>query len=504
MRDITTQDVANTPFARPQDRDTTSRVTLVQATLLLVSFGTLIYAWNFPFTVLLNTPWLDVTVLEPVLLVGAVTLLATRAWRLVRREDRVWLALLLVYVGWLVAAAVLRTDALDVKRAASYLLFLGLSIAVAFAAARLGARRAARWLVVFFVAVAILAMLGALVERVTYSKTADPLAGFWALFRPQQKLDMPNIGVFGHAPLHYPLPAAGLIRVTGTFGHPLYLAFFTVLAAGILSAAALQLWRQGRPRSALVALAALGAAVVTNYWTYSRAPLAGLVAVVVAVLALDLLVRVWARRSLPRGRELVPMALVFAVFVGVLGTSMVVDDTLRRRLGAGVGAGPTVDETDDVDAVTASAAGAGRLRLGLQRVAISLSTESPQALAIGPGMTAYENKLKTLHPSVQRYTHPHSAWHTILVSGGIPGVVLLAALLLAVFVGVLRTLRRRAAASWARIGLLWAGAWIPTWAVVQLFGLNPLSGSESVILGSVIGFGAGFSFAPDDHDTAVT
>ncbi len=497
MRSVTLD--AGTPAIRYRLRESVRRHSAVQSALLVVSFVTLVWAWSFPFSVLLDTRWIDVTALEPTLLVGGFLLIAGQAWKLVRRGDRAWLLLLAGYLGWLVVAALAHSSGLDLKRAVSYLLFSGLSIAVAFASVRLGSDRAARWVIAFFTVALVVAFTGALLERVTYRPGAvDPLAPLWSFFRPQQALFVENVGVMRHAPLHYPLDEEGLLRTSGIFGHPLYLGFFALLAAAVMTAVVIRAWREGARKRAAAYLVALCVAILVEYWTYSRSPFLGLIAVVVAAVVLELAVRVRQLRSGPDRRALLPGALVLSTLFLVLATTFRVDDLGLRRLGGIPFLGGDIAEDDSVEA---SAARAARLRLALQGVAVEMATESPRTLLLGTGMTAYETALKDLPPELgaTRFTHPHSAWLTALLAGGIPAALLFASLLAAVWLRVVRALLASPTGATAVV-LLALGAWIPVWSLVQFFGLNPLSASEAVILGTMLGFAGGFALPRERVD----
>ena len=465
------------------------RARLGQTVLIAVTFALFVYAWWFPFNVLLDTPWIDITALEPALLIGALTVLAVRGWRSVTRSDLRWMALTTVFFTWLLATALLRGNGADVKRATAYITFTAIAMAVAFIAARLGRERAGRWLMWFFVVALGVAVASAVLEHLTYdpAPASDPLAWLWALVRPQVALDVPNVGVMRHPPLHFAF-SGGAIRTTGIFGHPLYMAFFALLAAGLFAAIVMVAWRELSITRRALLMIALGAAAGLCYWTYSRAPLAGLLAIVGVVALLG--VAIAYRRGHPesRRRALIPAAAVLLTVAASLTLAVTLDDALLQRfLG-------TANALEDVEvepgSVAGSAAQATNVRLRLQGVAIEMLTDSPRSALAGPGLTAYELRLKSESEVVQRFTHPHSAWLTQSLLGGVVGAVLFGALLALAAWHALRSISG-APGHYSRVMLIWTAAWIPVWSLIQVFGLNPVAPGEAVIVGSMLGIAFG-------------
>jgi hypothetical protein len=464
---------------------------LVAAVLVL-----LVAAWWFPQNVLARTPLVDITPLEVAVAVGAVLLLATRAWRWIRRPDAGWAALFAAYLGWFVLAAVLRGDLADLKPMAAFVVFAGVPAGVAFAALRADPGAAPRRLIVGLAAAVAVAAAAALLERVTYVGTAmpDPLEPFWRLFRPANTYVDPQLGPLGPPPLHFPLDARK-IRVTGLFFHTNYMAFFGILVAPLMTALTLRSWRLGRRGLTVATAAALGVATVSTYWTYSRAGLVGLL----AAIALAAMVHVaWEWRSRwPLRRCLVPAAAVLLGVGVVLGGTTVTDDVgLRRLLATEVG-DPLVTETPTEPGVEGSAARAAMLRYRLQRVALEAVTASPRSLALGAGLGRYADAIHdpsspTRIEEATGIRDPNSLWLSVGLGGGATGVVLLVGVLAVAWSRLLRSLDRRGD-PWRTAAVIWVAAWIPSWAVIQLVGTNPFTPAEAIIFGVMMGVAGGLS-----------
>jgi O-antigen ligase len=469
-----------------------------QTALLIVSFIALIVSWSLIWNILVDTPIIDVTGLEPTLLVGAVLLLIVPGWSVIRRDDWRWLALVGAYVGWLVLMS-LTHSAQDIKKSVAYLVFFGVSLAVAFVSVRLDPSRAARWIASFFAIMLIVALLGAILEHLTYPGVGEPdrLEGFWSLFRRRLGFTDPNVGLFRPGPAHYPLGEAGIFRTAGVFAHPVYLAFFGVLATGIMTGLFLTAWRQGVRRAAVAWLLGIGIGAFVTYWTYSRAPLAAVVGLVPFAAALELGLRARHTRRWPSPRDLVPGALATATVGIVLAASISVDNLGMRRL-AGTSFGIVATDVGDEASVEASSARTTALRLAAQRLAVDMALESPRTLLTGTGMAAYEVAIAEgpNRGGPDPISHPHNAWLTEVLGGGIPAALLFALVLgstsLAALRAVPRTRDRRRAAI-----LLALGAWIPIWAGAQLVGLHPFMAHEATILGSMLGFARGFAVSDD-------
>ena len=91
----------------------------VQTGLLVVSFAALLVSWTLMWKILLETPIIDVTGIEPTLLIGAVLLPFARPWRLVQRFDRPIVELHAALFAWFLVTALTRGSGEDVKRALS-------------------------------------------------------------------------------------------------------------------------------------------------------------------------------------------------------------------------------------------------------------------------------------------------------------------------------------------------------------------------------------------------
>lgn len=465
--------------------------------LSLATFAQLIAAWWFPQNVLLRTPFADITPIEVVMLLGGILLLAGRAWRLLRRPDLPWLLLLAAYVAWFPLAALLRGGGADLKPAIVYLLFAGGTAAVAFAAIRARPRTTPRQLVAFFGLVLVLAFAAAVLERATYPgpTSADPLADFWRWFRPANISQHARMGQLGPPPLHFRLGEES-IRATGFFFHTNYMAFFGILLAPLVTAVTLRGWHAGHRGLVVGGLAGIVLVSLLTYWTYSRAGLLGLVAAVGTTVVVDVVWRLRARSRTLR-QELVPGALTAGVLVLTLGGTVLFDDLGARRLAATDLPDPIISEEPFEPGVEGSASRAGQTRVRLQIVAFQEVTDSPRSLLLGPGMSRFDAAVHDPAspdriPDAAKINDPNSLWLTVGLAGGLPAVLLLAALLGVAWLRLIRSLRK-ASSVWHGVALLWLTAWIPVWALVQLVGTNPFSLAETVILGTMLGLAAGLS-----------
>lgn len=468
----------------------------IAAGLLLATFAQLVAAWWFPQNVLLRTPWADITPMELIVPLGALLLLAGGAWRLLERRDLPWLLLFAAYLSWFPLAALLRGGGADLKPAIVYLLFAAGAAAVAFAALRASLDSGPRRLIGFLGVVLLLAFAGAVLERVTYPEpgSADPLADFWRFFRPANVFQHPRLGEVGPPPLHFRLAGEGDIRATGLFFHTNYMAFFGILLAPLATAVTLRGWHAGDRR--LVAAGFVGIALVSllTYWTYSRAGLLGLVAAVGLTVVIDVIWRLRVRsRSLRK--ELVPGALTAGFLVLTLGATVLADDLGARRLAATDLPDPMTSETPFDPSVEGGASRAGQTRVRLQAVALEAILESPRSLVLGTGMSRFDVAVHDPDspdyiPDAARINDPNSLWLTAGLVGGLPAVLLLAALLGVTWVRLLGALRG-VRSVWQGAALLWLAAWIPVWALVQLAGTNPLVLAEAVIFGTMLGLAAG-------------
>ena len=466
--------------------------------LLLAAFAQLVAAWWFPQNVLLRTPVADITPIEVVVAVGALLLVAGRAWRLVRRDDLPWLLLFGAYLGWFPLAALLRGVGADLKPALVYLLFAGGTAAVAFAAVRAGPRVSPRRLVAFLSVVLVLAVAGAVLERVTYPGpgSADPLADFWRFFRPANVSQHPRLGQLGPPPLHFRLGGEAAIRATGFFFHTNYMAFFGILLAPLATAVTLRGWHAGDRR--LVAAGSVGIVLVTllTYWTYSRAGLLGLVGAVGTAVVIDVAWRLRIRSRTLR-HELLPGALTAALLVLTLGATVLADDLGARRLAATDLPDPIISDEPFEPGVEGSASRSGQTRVRLQTVALEQIADSPRSLIIGPGMSSFDHAVHDpaspdLIPDAAKINDPNSLWLTAGLAGGLPAMLLLLAVLGVAWLRLIRSFRD-ARSVWHGATLLWLAAWIPVWALVQFVGTNPLAPAEAVILGTLSGLAVGLS-----------
>lgn len=472
--------------------------TPIATALLVLTMVQLIAAWWFPQNVLLRTPLVDITPAEVVVLLGALSLAASRAWRLVQREDLPWLLVFAGYLVWFPVAAQLRGGGADLKPAVVYLIVAGTTAAIAFAAMRARPRSSDRHLVLFFGLALVVAFLGAVLERVTFPTPGDPdpLTGFWRLFRPANVFQHPRLGQLGPPPLHFPLGEGNAIRATGLFFHTNYMAFFSILLAPLMTAVTLRGWHAGRRRSAVVGMAGIVAVTLVTYWTYSRAGLLGLIGVVGMTIVID---AVWRLRTRSRTlrQELGPGVLTAGLLVVTLGGTVLADDLGARRLAATDLPDPIVSDAPFEPGVEGSASRAGQIRVRLQMVALQEVTDSPRSLMLGPGVSAFQEAVHDPAspdhiPEATKIGDPNSLWLTAGLAGGLPGMLLLAGVLIIAWTRLIRSLPT-ADGLWRRAALLWLGAWVPVWALVQLVGTNPFSLAEAVILSTMLGLAAGLS-----------
>ncbi len=465
--------------------------------LLLAAFGQLIAAWWFPQNVLLRTPFADITPIEMVVFSGGILLLAGRAWRLLRRADLPWLLLLVAYLAWFAVAAVMRGGGADLKGAVVYLLGAGVTASVAFAAIRARPRISPSRLVIFLSIALVVAFAAAVLERVTYpgATSADPLADFWRWFRPANVFQHPRLGQLGPPPLHFRL-GEDAIRATGFFFHTNYMAFFGILLAPLVTAVTLRGWHAGHRSLILGGLAGMVLVTLLTYWTYSRAGLLGLVAGVGTTVLIDAAWRLRLRSGTLR-QELVPGALTAGLLVLTLGATVLIDDVGARRLAATDLPDPIISEAPFEPGLEGSASRAGQTRVRLQIVAFQEVTDSPRSLVLGPGMSRFDAAVHDPAspdriPAAAKISDPNSLWLTVGLAGGVPAMLLLAAVLAVAWLRLIRSLRH-ASSVWHGVALLWLTAWIPVWALAQFVGTNPFSLAETVILGTMLGLAAGLS-----------
>lgn len=473
-------------------------VTSVAVGLLLATFAQSVAAWWFPQNVLVRTPWADITPIEVTVALGALLLLAGRAWRLVRRADLPWLLLFAAYLSWFPVAAALRGGGADLKPAVVYLLFAGTAAAVGFAAMRASGGAGRRGLVAFLLVALGLAFAGALLERISYPAPgdADVLADFWRLFRPPNVTEHPRLGQVGPPPLHFRLGAEGDIRATGLFFHTNYMAFFGILLAPLVTAASLRGWHAGDRRLVLAGLAGMVLVSLLTYWTYSRAGLLGIIATVSMTVLIDV---VWRLRIRSRSlrHELLPGAITAGLLVLTLGVTVLADDLGARRLAATDLPDPITSETPFDPSVEGGASRAGQTRVRLQVVALKEITDSPRSLILGVGMSRFDAAVHDpaspdLIPDAARINDPNSLWLTVGLSGGVPAMLLLVAVMGLAWLRLIHAFRG-ALDVWHATALLWLAAWLPVWALLQFAGTNPLTPAESVILGTLLGLAAGLS-----------
>jgi hypothetical protein len=446
----------------------------------------LVAAWWLSLIVILPTPIVNLTPPKIVALVALLLLLAARFWALIARTDRLLMLLTVAYVGWLILTAVLRGSGPDLKLTLGYAIFFGGAFALAYTAARAQPNRAAIAIVAAVLGALVVTVIGVALERFTYAGQGapDPLAGLWALVRPQGGTFAPGLGP---PPLHFATGDPAVPRISSWFAHANYLAFFTVLAAGLTATLLLAMLRRRKWLWASAVGVCLALCVVTTVWTYSRAGLIGLLTVVVVVVVTDVIRRAEAWRSwssvLLRGT---PVVLVLVV----LTLSVAADDVGLRRLAPLVSEDPVIP-ANPTPSIEVSAARSSAIRLAMQMAALELVTESPRSLLLGPGQATFD--MAVHDPASPQYVaegvgivDPNSLWLSLGVSGGIPAAGLLASVL------ALTWLRLLAAVQLLRLGprawlIAWLAAWIPTWGLLQFVGTFPFNPSEAMILGTLLG-----------------
>ena len=447
---------------------------------------TLPLAWWLSLILVVESPVLDLT--PPKIAVIAMVLLVVSSLPRLRvpRSDVVLLGLVAAYIGWFIVTSAVHGSVADVKMTLAYALYLGGSAAGAYVAGRHAPKRFSRVLVATILVVLALTTLGVAIERLTYPGAGrpDPLAAAWQVFRPQTPVIDPVRGVLTPPPLHFPSGDPAVPRASAMFAHVNYLAFFSVLAAALATALLLS----HRRRVIAAAVLALSACSVCVVWTYSRVGLIGLGLTVGAVVLVDAL----AGRA--RGAFKVRRAWALPVIVVLLssGVTIAVDQVgLRRFTSAVVPSSPTLTPGEQQAAIEASASRSTAVRLALQGAAVELITRSPKSLLVGPGQHAFEAAIHTKTSPLYiaeaaPFRDSNSLWLTLAVAGGIPGALLMAAVLAIVTV---RLLAATAAArpGVPRVTLMFLAAWVPAWAVTQIFGTFPFVASEAIILGILLG-----------------
>jgi len=446
----------------------------------------LIAAWWLSLIVIWQTPLVDLTPPKMLAIAALPLLIIARIWTLVARTDRSIILLVYAYVVWLVLTAVLRGSGYDVKMTGGYAVFFGGAFALAYSAARARPDRAAVALTLAALGGLAITLIGVGLERFAYpgSGASDSLAPLWGLVRPQDGTFHPGLGP---QPLHFPSGDPTVLRVSSWFAQTNYLAFFAVLVAGLTATLLVAMLHRGRLRAAALAALGLAACAVTVVWTYSRAGMIGLIAVVAAVVVTDVVrdAKAWRSRSMMLLRG-APIVLVLAV----LSASLLTDDVGLRRFTPLV-ANATPAPGDQVPSIELSAARAGAIRIATQAAAFDLVTEDPRTLLLGPGQETFDMAIHD--PASPHFVKdaigiidPNSLWLSLGISGGIVAAVLLASVLALTWIRVSIASRRIPAGS--RLSLvLWLAAWIPTWALLQFAGTFPFNPSEAIILGTLLG-----------------
>ncbi len=458
-------------------------------------------AWWLSLQLLVQTSVVDLTPPKILAFAGVGLALLTRPWRFVSRADLRGLGLFAAYAGWFLVASALRGSTGDLKLTAGYAVFLGGPLFAAYIAARVAPARTSVLLVRTVLIALAFTAVGVVIERSTYPglDQADPLAALWSFFRPQSGMEDAILGTVAPPPLHFPSGDPTIPRVAAWFAHVNYLAFFAVLA-GILGAV-MTGWgiRRGDRVVALLGGLTVAATSLIIVWTYSRVGLIGLPIGLAAVAIVEL-----ASRGRPAGRERWAVLLAPAVIAGVvLAGALVVDQVGLRRLVPPVDPStPGLSVGEQAAAIEASAERSTALRLTMQRTALSMITETPRSLFVGPGQRTFESAVHD--PDSPRYVadavgvrDPNSLWLSVGLSGGVIGVGLLIAALAVVALRLWRMIRSRPETQ-AGLVVAWLAAWLATWVGMQFFGTYPFATAEAVILGTLIGVAIGLS-GPGDR-----
>lgn len=461
---------------------------------------TLAGAWWLSQRLIVDTAVFDVTMPKLGVLLGlgglGLMLLSAHRWRAgLDRGDVLRILPVGVLIAWLIVAAALRGSGSDLKVMLSFAVFAGGSFVVAFAAVRRG-ESATRVVVASVLVGTVVAFGGAALERILYpGPTGDPYASLWSFFRPQVELVDPRLGVVSPPPLHFPSGNPDAIRAAGFFAHPNYLAFFALLAAPLLAAGIVLAMRERRSGLAAAGAVLLAITITTGVWTYSRAGIAGmLLATALAVVVAT------AARSSSAGRRrawMAPAAVVALVTVVSISVAVLPDTATAARItsiGAGAGQGETPSSPapgSSPATVQETAAQSESIRLAMGRVALGMTTESIASLIRGPGLAAYETA--THDPRSPLYVEaaagirdPNSMWLSFALAGGATAVILFAIVLALALLSAWRA-RARDPGGVAELASLWLLAWLPAWALTQLFGTYPFYAGEAVLLGTLVG-----------------
>jgi hypothetical protein len=449
-------------------------------------------AWWASQQLLLDTSVLDLTILKVGILGTGIVCALTWPWPRLTRSDLVGLSIA-IYVGWLGLAALLRGSGADLKLAAGYAVYFGVTLVATWVAARRTPELMARLLIGLMIVAVVLSVAGALLERVTYPAPGqvDQLRPLWEWFRPQAPYTDPVMGVIQAQPIHFPSGDALIPRLASWFPHPNLLAFFLILATPLLSHLLIQDVLRRRWLRAIVTAAGLAAVTITVLWTYSRTGLVGVFLAAAAAATVALLI------TRPRTRRAWGAALLPAVIVIGIGATVTLTDQIGiRRLNslADVVTSPDVTPGQG-QTVEESAARATSIRLRMQSNALEMILASPADAIVGPGQRRFEEAIH--EPTSDRYIaeaagirDPNSLWLTVGISGGLVGIAALAAVLILIELGLFRQLSRDPTGPLGVV-MAWFATWIPIYAVTQLFGPFPFSTSEAAILATVLGTSLG-------------
>jgi O-Antigen ligase len=458
----------------------------VATTLLLMA------AWWLSLVVLWRTPLVNLTPAKLLIVAALPLLVVGRVWVLVHRGDRWILGLVAAFVGWFILTALLRGSTYDLKLAGGFVVYFGGPFAIAYAASRARPGPAAIALIAAALVGLGITFVGVVLERVTHVAPGvnDPFAPLWGFVRPQDTVS--DLGA-GPPPLHTPSGDRAIVRVSSWFAQANYLAYFIVLVAGAAATGLLLALKLGRRRLAIVLALAMAACSVTIVWTYSRAGVVGVVAVVTAVVGLDLL----RNRSTWRiGSVFVQRAAPLALVGGVLFVTLLADTVGLRRFVPLV-TGPIVIPVGQPPSIERSAAEASAIRLAMQAAAIDVTTADPRAFFLGPGQEAFNQAVHD--PTSDLYVEdatgvldPNSLWLSLGISGGLIAAALLALVLAIAWIRLLLASRRVQAGPREWLAC-WLAAWLPVWALLQFAGTFPFTPSEATILGTMVGASIGQS-----------
>jgi hypothetical protein len=374
-------------------------------------------------------------------------------------------------------------------------LYFAASSSVAFTAAYLPARRSARTygraLLALIMAMLIIGVGGALIERVSTEQTAggavvERIHLPWEFFRPAREFDNPVLGPVQGVVVTHQYSTGGSIQPASLFVKSNVYADFIAVASPVFLLTVILAWPKWSARKRMIAVMVFAAAVVTLLWTFSRAAIsAALFAYLMIVAA------VMHRRA--RTAPLLPVMFV------VLSVPLAVG--IASLFGKGLGLdGLAVALTVDVPTALASGQAAGGAyasnvsHILLQRVGLDMILLEPSTALWGVGRLHYLSAI--FDPRSTYYLSwildpgiggPHSAYVSLAVVAGIPALFLYCSLLAtSVGRGILAMFRGRTRQG-DTVVLQAIASGVLGLVVVGFVDTNPILFPEAAFLFSVLG-----------------